>query len=116
MITKNNEIKREVREKMRGGEGSVTIEHWFKPDDFGAGVRLCARMIIPPGAGIGTHTHEHEDEIYLVLSGEGLIEEQGEWVSITAGDAILTGHNGSHGVRNNGTQPLIIAAVICRHP
>ena len=113
MITRNSEMRSEIRQNMRGGDGAVTIEHWFKPDDFGAKLRLCARMTIPPGASIGTHVHENEDEIYIVISGRGLIEENGKWVEIAAGDAILTGHQGSHGVRNNHDQPLIIAAIIC---
>lgn len=112
MITRNTDMQTEIRANMRGGKGSVTLEHWFKPEAFGAKVRLCTRMTIAPGSSIGSHTHEAEDEIYLVLSGNGLIQENGEWVPISAGDAILTGKGGSHGIENNGTEPLVIAAVI----
>ena len=112
MIARNDNLETELREQMRGGKGTVKLEHWFKPEAFGAKIRLCARMTIEPGASIGNHTHEGEDEIYLVLSGRGLIQEKGEWVPINAGDAILTGKGGSHGVENNGTEPLVIAAVI----
>ncbi|MFO7937039.1 MAG: cupin domain-containing protein [Kiritimatiellia bacterium] len=112
MITKNGDVICEKRENMRGGKGTITVEHWFKPEQFGAKIRLCARIIIPPGASLGTHTHENEDEIYIVISGTGLIEENGEWVPIEPGDSILTGHKGSHGVENNGDEPLVIAAVI----
>ena len=112
MIARNESLETEVREQMRGGKGTVKLEHWFKPDAFGAKIRLCARMTIAPGASIGNHAHEGEDEIYLVLSGSGLIQEQGEWVPIQTGDAILTGKGGSHGVENTGAEPLVIAAVI----
>jgi mannose-6-phosphate isomerase-like protein (cupin superfamily) len=115
MITRNTEMAREERAGMRGGEGTVTLEHWFKPEDFGAQVRLCARMTLPPGASIGTHVHESEDEVYIVIAGCGVIEENGAQVPIAAGDAILTGHNGSHGVRNTGSEPLVIAAIINRY-
>lgn len=116
MIARNTALTKEIREQMRGGKGAVEIEHWFKPDAFGAKVRLCARMTLAPGCSIGTHTHNGEDEIYLVLSGEGSIQENGEWVPIRAGDAILTGKGGSHGVENNGKEPLVIAAVIVTYP
>jgi len=112
MITKNCEVMREERSNMRGGKGTIAIEHWFKPDDFGARVRLCCRMILPPGASLGTHLHEKEDEVYIVIAGRGIIQENGEWVPIAAGDAILTGHNHSHGVENNSDEPLVIAAII----
>ena len=112
MIARDGELQTECREQMRGGKGTVKLEHWFKPDAFGAKVRLCARMTIEPGASIGNHAHEGEDEIYLVLSGNGIIQENGEWVPIKTGDAILTGKGGAHGVENTGTEPLVIAAVI----
>lgn len=112
MITRHGEMQPEVREGMRGGKGVVKLEHWFKPEAFGAKVRLCTRMTLEPGSSIGSHTHETEDEIYLVLSGCGKIQENGEWVPIGPGDAILTGKGGTHGVENTGTEPLVIAAVI----
>ena len=112
MIARNEELQTEIRENMRGGKGSVKLEHWFKPEAFGAKVRLCTRMTLAPGSSIGSHTHDGEDEIYLVLAGRGLIQENGEWVPIKSGDMILTGKGGTHGVENNSTEPLVIAAVI----
>ncbi len=112
MIARNDALQTELRANMRGGKGNVKVEHWFRPEAFSAKARLCARLTIEPGGSIGSHTHDGEDEIYLVLSGNGVIEEQGEWVPIRAGDAILTGKGGSHGVENTGSEPLVIAAVI----
>lgn len=115
MITRSNEMTQETRVAMRGGKGSVQVSHWFKPADFGAKVRMCGKLTLAPGCSIGTHTHNGEDEIYLVLSGKGIIEENGEWVPIAAGDAILTGKGHSHGVENNGSEPLVIAAIIAQY-
>ncbi len=112
MITRNREMEQEVRPNMRGGTGSVTLEHWFRPSDFGAPVRLCTRMTLEPGASIGEHAHPAEDEVYLILSGTGRIREAGQWVPVGPGDAILTGRGGSHAVENDGTAPLVIAALI----
>ncbi len=115
MITRNGLMEAENRINMRGGAGAVKLEHWFKPENFGAKIRLCTRMTLEPGASIGQHTHEAEDEIYLVLSGAGQILENGEWVPIRTGDAILTGKGGTHGVENTGSEPLVIAAVIIQY-
>ena len=116
MITRSAEMPQEDREHMRGGQGSVTVAHWFTPEAFGAGVRLCARLTLEPGSSIGSHAHEKEDEIYLVLAGSGQIEENGTWVPIQAGDAILTGKGGTHSVMNTGREPLEIAAIILPYP
>ena len=112
MITRAHAMPVENRTNMRGGNGTVKLEHWFKPEAFGAKVRLCTRMTLEPGASIGAHAHETEDEIYLVLAGTGRILENGDWTPIQAGDAILTGKGGSHSVENTGSEPLVIAAII----
>jgi len=112
MITRNHEAIVEDRANMRGGLGTVRLEHWFKPEHFKAKIRLCTRMTIAPGATIGEHSHEADDEIYIVLSGQGRILENGEWQDIRPGDAILTGNGASHSVENTGDEPLVIAAVI----
>ena len=112
MITRNNGAIIEDRANMRGGVGTVRLEHWFKPENFKAKVRLCTRMTIAPGASIGEHAHETDDEIYIVLSGHGRILENGEWQDIHPGDAILTNNGASHSVENTGDEPLVIAAVI----
>ena len=112
MITRDKEAITEDRANMRGGTGTVRLEHWFKQDDFKAKVRLCTRMTLAPGASIGDHAHETDDEIYIVLSGHGRILENGAWQDIHPGDAILTGNGASHSVENTGTDPLVIAAVI----
>jgi mannose-6-phosphate isomerase-like protein (cupin superfamily) len=116
MIRTIPEMKTEVRERMRGGAGAVTIRHMFEPAEFGAPVRLCARLTLPPGAGIGPHAHATEDEVYVVLSGHGLLHDGTAERRIGPGDAVLTGHGGSHAVRNDGDTDLEILAFIATYP
>lgn len=116
MIRKAAEMHSEVRENMRGGPGAVTIRHIFNADEIRAKTRLCARLTIPPGAGIGPHRHDHEDELFVVIGGEGVVDEDGRSVRVAAGDAVLTGRGGSHAVRNDGNAPLEMLAVIMCYP
>ena len=53
-----------------------------------AHARLCAKLIIPPGAGIGSHEHATEDEVYIVTRGSGLLDDGLGERPIAAGDAI----------------------------
>ena len=115
MIRKPSEMRSEVRAGMRGGQGEVTVRHLFQPEEFGGKVRLCARLLLPPGASIGTHTHADEDEVYLVISGSGLLTEDGREIRVTAGEAILTGKGASHAIRNDGAKPLEIMAWIVKY-
>ena len=114
MIRLAKDMKTEVRDKMRGGPGSVTIRHFFDKDEIAAKTRLCAELILPPGAGIGNHEHVAEDEVYIVTHGSGLLDDGKTRTRIAAGDAVLTGRGGSHSVTNDGKEDLrIIAVIMC---
>ncbi|MCF7838201.1 MAG: cupin domain-containing protein [Candidatus Marinimicrobia bacterium] len=112
MIRKASDRMSEPRENLRGGAGTVTLHHFFKPDEITAPTRLCAEMTIPPGASIGLHEHQEEDELYFVTAGSGILSEGGREQRIHIGDAILTGNGGAHAVRNDGPEDLRIIAVI----
>ena len=112
MVRKNSEMKVEAREKMRGGEGTVEIRHYFEPGEFGAKTRLCAKLTLPPGASIGEHAHVEEDEVYVILKGSGVVKEQDGSRRVHAGDAVLTGRGGVHAIANDGAEPLEVAAFV----
>jgi len=114
MIRKSAEMRSEVREKMRGGEGAVTFRHYFAKEEFGAAVRLCAKLTLPPGASIGAHQHKGEDEVYIVTKGSGLLDDGARKTRIVVGDSVLTGKGASHAVKNDGKEDLeIIAVIMC---
>jgi|SRR3989339_1499756 len=116
MIRKFTEMTTEVREKMRGGPGNVRVTPLFKPEEFGAQVRLCARLNIAPGSGIGPHDHVTEDEVYVIIKGEGMLDEGQGPRRVAAGDAVLTGKGGSHSILNTGKEELELIAVIMTYP
>ena len=116
MIRKADKMQEEVRENMRGGDGAVTIRHVFDKHAFTANVRLCARLTIPPGAGIGSHEHATEDEVYIVTRGSGILDDGISQTRIAAGDAVLTGNGESHAVRNDGDEDLELIAIIMCYP
>lgn len=115
MIKKYSEQKVEIRKNMRGEAGEITIRHCLNKEDFKAKCRLCAQIVIPPGAGIGLHEHSNEDEIFIVQQGQGLIMDNDQEVAVEAGDAILTGQGGSHSVKNTGRTDLILTAIIIEY-
>ncbi|MBI2438240.1 MAG: cupin domain-containing protein [Lentisphaerae bacterium] len=115
MIRKAKDMQTEVRSQMRGGAGDVTIQHFFRKEEITARTRLCARLTLPPEASIGLHKHEGEDELFVVLRGQGLIDDGRTKASVQAGDAILTGKGAEHAVINNGGEPLEMIAIIMQY-
>lgn len=116
MIRAAAAMKIEERERMRGGNGRVTVRHYFEAAEFAAPVRLCARLTIPPGAGIGVHEHLTEDEVYVITAGAGLLDDGQSERRVCAGDAILTGRGESHAIRNDGASDLELIAFIATYP
>ncbi|MBE6403710.1 MAG: cupin domain-containing protein [Lentisphaerae bacterium] len=113
MIHSISDYKSEVREAMRGGDKSVKITHYFdEANELGSPTRLCARLDLEPGASIGFHTHENEEEIFIVLAGKALVDDNGVEKTVCAGDSILTGNGAGHAVKNIGDETLSMVAVI----
>ena len=115
MIRRNGTATVEVREKMRGGAGSVRVEQLWRPEELTAKTRLFARLTLAPGSSIGFHEHVGEDEVYVILSGSGVLVDGAERVTVAAGDTILTGNGAGHAIEAVGTEPLELLAVIMKY-
>jgi quercetin dioxygenase-like cupin family protein len=118
MIKNAADMTTEIRERMRGGDGRVEMTHLLKPGEFQGGARLCARLVLDPGCSIGWHDHQHEEEIFYVIRGEGLLSE-GEGQPerpLCCGDAAVCPSGTSHSIRNGGTEPLELLALILLTP
>ena len=115
MLKKRSQQETEERVAMRGGSGTVIVRHYLKPEEIKARTRLCAELILPPGASIGVHEHVDEDEIYLIQKGRGMMTDGGKEFEIAAGDAVLTGQGASHSIRNTGSEELVVTAIILKY-
>jgi quercetin dioxygenase-like cupin family protein len=60
-----------------------------------------------PGAAIGYHRQD-EDEIYYILSGRGELTLNGQRSTVGPGTAILTRPGSSHGLRQVGSDDLVL--------
>jgi mannose-6-phosphate isomerase-like protein (cupin superfamily) len=104
-------MKTEVKEKMRGGDGSAVLLHLVDCEKE-KNIRLLAEVTLEPGSSIGKHNHENETEYYIILSGSGTVDDNGAQTAVKAGDTIITGGGAYHSIANNGTVPLVLHAVI----
>jgi mannose-6-phosphate isomerase-like protein (cupin superfamily) len=111
MLIKRNEMKTEVKEKMRGGEGKTEFVHMVDCENE-KNIRMLAELTLKPGCSIGSHSHETETEYFVILSGEGVINDNGTEKPVKAGDVVITGNGASHSLSNNGSVPLVFHAII----
>ncbi len=83
------------------------------PDGDGAFV-MTTRLDLEPGASIGYHLHGDNEEVYFIMSGEGLYCEDNENFKVKAGDIMLCRKGHSHGIENTGAETLVIGAAIAK--
>jgi quercetin dioxygenase-like cupin family protein len=62
-----------------------------------------------PGAEIPVHTHD-VTEIFLIYSGTGTAYVEGEYVEVSGGTIIAAPAGKEHGMKNTGSQEMIILA------
>ncbi len=115
MIRRSREMETEVRERMRDGAGTVEILHVFRSRELKGHTRLFARLRIPAGSSIGFHRHDGEEEIFYILSGSGVVNDDGTSTRVGPGDAVLTGGGAGHAIENQGDEPLELMAVILQY-
>src|SRR4029450_9804625 len=65
------------------------------------------KRALKPGSAIGYH-EQTEDEIYYVLSGRGGMRVGGRPMEVGPGTAILTRPGSSHGLKQVGSDDLVI--------
>jgi mannose-6-phosphate isomerase-like protein (cupin superfamily) len=90
--------------KVTGAETGGSLSFW--------------EAVIPPGAGAPPHTHTREDEAFYVLSGDILIEHEGEAVPVRVGPGgFFFGRRGRyHAFRNAGDETarvLVVSSPSC---
>ncbi|HHV54865.1 MAG TPA: cupin domain-containing protein [Firmicutes bacterium] len=114
MIRKADEMEKETREHMRGGAGTVEFRHLFRESELKGRARLCAHLRLRPGSSIGFHRHDDEQEIFYILSGRAVVDDDGTRREVAAGDAVLTGGGAGHAIEAIGDEPLEFLAIIIR--
>lgn len=111
--------------------GNNIVEmRWLFQCELGSWLVFFHEVTIPPGNVEGTHRHIGSEELYYIVSGEGIAymavgddpatadyptvtrpifglgERDCKELPVRAGSTLLTKSGGIHGIRNNGDAPL----------
>ncbi len=73
------------------------------------------KRALHPGAAIGSHPHD-KDEIYYVISGRGEFTLDGVKHAVGPGTAMLTRVGSTHGLKQVGTEDLVIIVNYLKAP
>ena len=69
-----------------------------------------------PGQEHALHAHEGMDKIYQVIEGRGLFLLEGGDVPMQAGVLLVAPEGVSHGIRNTGTERLLVLVILAPAP
>ena len=112
MIIKANECKTDVNVNMKGGDGTVRITHFVSAAELCNKGRLFANIHLEPGSSIGYHVHEGESELFYLLNGEAVYNDNGTEYPLYPGDTAIVKAGDGHSVANKGTEPVDMIALI----
>lgn len=112
MVRTESEMRSETRSEMGGGKGSVDVIQILEKDELKGHGRLFARNILKPGTSIGFHKHVGDFEIYYIVRGQGLFNDNGTIVPVKAGDVGVIDNLQSHAIENTGNEDMEVLAVV----
>jgi len=98
---------------LRNGNGSAML--YQSTDPLGNGIiSLASRVELQPESSVGFHIHDCDEEVYGIVSGEGIYEFDGGSCPVFPGDIFVTKKGMSHGLKNTGKGNLIFFAVVAK--
>ena len=112
MIRKATDCNKEYREHMRGGNGTVEITNFATPEEMNEKGRLFANVTLKPGCSIGYHVHEKDSELFFLMKGTALYNDNGVAYTVNAGDVMICPAGSGHAISNEGEENVEICALI----
>ena len=116
-VYRKGELQTWNREKAAGGEGALLGDFSYtrKQTDAGDAFREIGWLTLPPGASIGLHKHTENEDVYIIISGNGVFtDSNGKEFAVAAGDITIARPGQSHALRNSGTEPLVFLDLIAQ--
>src|SRR5262252_6420854 len=104
IVQNDSEVQRTEPGPHSGGGQTVSYSFFEKTPKLGL---IFRKRALKPGSAIGYHL-QTEDEIYYVISGHGVMTADGKSFDVGPGTAVLTRTGSSHGLKQTGTEDLVI--------
>ena len=105
------------REKAAGGEGALLGQFAYtrKQTNEKDAFREIGWLTLPPGASIGLHKHDNNEDVYIIISGQGIFtDSNGKETEVKAGDITIARPGQSHALKNAGEEPLVFLDLIAQ--
>ena len=96
----------------RAGAGTIVNYRYLSEENLKNKMTGFYLNELMPGSEIGLHQHVGNEEVYFILSGKAVVNDNGKEEEIGPGDLLFTESTQSHAMKNIGTEPLKFVAFI----
>lgn len=93
---------------LHGGAQRLPVR-WVNLDEPPARI---SRYRVMPGASVSLHVHTGKAELWVILSGEGVVRVGDRSIPVGEGDIVATPPAVPHGLTNTGTTPLTFLNIV----
>lgn len=108
MLIKTEDMKVELRTGEREGTLTRLVDDALMHNKS----KLFARITLKPGSKTPLHKHEGDFEVYYIVAGQAMVNDNGDLKPAKTGDIIFTDHGESHSMENIGETDLEFIALI----
>lgn len=112
MVKKFENFNVDLRENMRGGDGVVEMTGFVTPEELNNKGRLFGKIVLKSGCGIGYHIHENESELFYIMKGTAVYDDNGTKTIVSAGDVTVTSSGMGHSIKNESSEDVELIALI----
>ena len=104
----------EYIERAFGGTGYIAKEPLIGSELLGSHCGLFANVSLKPNCELGHHEHHGEAEVYYIITGTGMYDDNGIHQEARPGDVFYCPDGTGHGIKNTGTEELVFVALILK--
>jgi mannose-6-phosphate isomerase-like protein (cupin superfamily) len=112
MVVKKEYTTKIISENPREGKGIIEGYRYLDSHDLTNSLKGFYINELLPNSEVGYHEHLVDEEIYLILDGEGIVNDNGIEEKVEAGTLIYTKKGQGHSLKNIGDKALKFAAFI----
>ena len=100
MIKRSNEMTKNIKVNMRGGDGQAVVTDVLSAGEYNGKSRLIGTILLEPGCSIGAHVHENEEEVFYIIEGTATYDDNGKTEILKAGDSCICLGGEKHSIAN----------------
>ena len=115
MVIRKENQRLQVRDNVRGGNGTLENRHIIEPDAMFGSATLFTEFFFDPGDSIGVHAHDNDAEVYYMLEGSATIIDDGVETVLNPGDAQFCADGHTHGIYNHTDKDAAFLAIIVKN-